>query len=192
MMPGGADERSYRDQRARARSERVLVEQIEDEVVVYDLNNDKAHLLNTTTAAVWRLCDGATTVAEMAARVSSDLDAPVGDEVVWEALAQLQRADLLEAPVEAPAPPAGMTRRTMIKRMGLAAVAIPVVTSILAPTAAAAASVGLPIDSSCNGHGNCASNYCVGSPKVCRPCTENNNKCPGDRPTCNTTTGNCN
>lgn len=170
----------------RARSQRLLVEEVGDEVVVYDLDNDFAHLLNATTAAVWRRCDGRSSFAAIAEGVKAALGEPIGEPVVLDALAQLQKTNLLEGPIDLPEH--GLSRRQILKGIGIAAVTIPVVTTVLAPTPAAAASVGNAIGASCLGSQNggncgCASGNCVNKNKtfcqcadsgancVCHPCT---------------------
>jgi hypothetical protein len=181
---------------ALARSQRLLVEEIESEVVVYDLDTDHAHLLNEVTAAVWRLCDGSSSVGSVATAVSNEIGTPVTPLVIQDAVEQLSNAGLLETEVTERH---GMTRRQLIVRAGVAAVAIPVVTSIIAPTAAAAASAGLVTGSTCTADSECASNCCkgTGGTKTCISCaigtpTGCNSPCTGVSKTCNTTSTHCN
>jgi hypothetical protein len=47
-----------------ARTHQLIVQEVPDEVLVYDLDRHKAHCLNRTSAIVWKHCDGKTTVAE--------------------------------------------------------------------------------------------------------------------------------
>jgi hypothetical protein len=54
----------------RARTEGLVINDLTDEVLVYDLKRDQAHCLNHTAAAVWKLCDGQRTAAQIAAHVS--------------------------------------------------------------------------------------------------------------------------
>ncbi len=123
------------------RSENLIVDEgLPEEVLVYDLDRHQAHCLNLSAALVWKNCDGQSTASEIAARVSRQLKQEFPEDAVWLALKQLDKLYLLVD--SAPLPPkfAGMTRRQVIRGLGLAAVvAIPVVTSIVAPTAYAAA-----------------------------------------------------
>jgi hypothetical protein len=110
-------------------------------VLVYDLERDRAHCLNQTAAMVWKHCDGETDVATIARRMESQLHAPVDTQMVWYALEQLGRDKLLEETIVPPAALAGMSRRQMVRTLGLAAVvAVPLITSIVAPAPANAAS----------------------------------------------------
>jgi hypothetical protein len=111
----------------------MVVKELPDEVLVYDLEQHKAHCLNLSAAQIWKLCDGRTTVSEITRKVNLELGVPVDEEVVLFALDQLGTARLLQERVVSP----GISRRQVIKRLGLVAVAVPLVTSLLAPTAQA-------------------------------------------------------
>ena len=127
-----------------AGSDSLLVETLPGgEMLVYDLASHRAHSLNRTAALVWRWCDGNTTLAEMARRLRAELDAPVDEEVVRLALQRLDGARLLQERVTRPRDAERISRRAVARRLGMAAgltVLLPVVTSIIAPTPAHAAS----------------------------------------------------
>jgi len=53
-----------------ARTDGLVINELTDEVLVYDLQRDKAHCLNQTAASVWKQCDGRSTAAEIARRLS--------------------------------------------------------------------------------------------------------------------------
>ncbi|HMF55158.1 MAG TPA: PqqD family peptide modification chaperone [Pyrinomonadaceae bacterium] len=154
-----------------ARKDGLVVRELPDEVLVYDLERDKAHCLNQTAAMVWKHCDGQTSVPEMAQLLQKELNAQVDEKFVWFALDQLSKDHLLEERVTMPAAiiTSGMNRRQMMRALGIAAVvAVPVVTSIVAPTPAQAATCfagGTP----CTSGAQCCSGSCVGSPGVCAP-----------------------
>jgi hypothetical protein len=143
-----------------ARTDELVVQTLPGETLVYDLRDHTAHCLNDTAAWVWKRCDGQTTVADMASRLGQQLDGPVHEKVVWLALQQLERAHLLHACP--PRPPAGprLSRRSMMRQLGVgAAIAIPAIVSIVAPEAADAAS-GLPNGSPCQNNNQCSSGCC--------------------------------
>jgi hypothetical protein len=127
-----------------ARHDDVLVEELDGETLVYDLRRHKAHCLNPTAAFVWRRCDGHTSVAEIAALLPGALSVPAEEALVWLALQRLEQLQLLRAPVLAQAPAGALiSRRMMLRRLGVAggaALVLPVVTSITVPTPAMAAS----------------------------------------------------
>ncbi len=116
----------------------LLVEELADETVVYDRTRNKAHCLNQSAALVWRHCDGRTTIAQMAAILHAQLGLPGDAAVVRLALDRLARCHLLQDTSRANEVRA--SRRDLIRKFGVAAVALPVVMTILAPTAATAGS----------------------------------------------------
>ncbi|HJQ68447.1 MAG TPA: hypothetical protein VKA70_05730 [Blastocatellia bacterium] len=135
----------------RARTTGVVVEHLADEVLVYDLERDRAHCLNLAAARVWEMCDGSRSVSDIGAEAG-------GDEVAWLAVEQLSRAGLLEEKVKRPA--VGMGRRDVMKKIAVAAaIGVPVVTSIVAPTASHAANC-IPTGGSCTTSVNCCSGVC--------------------------------
>ncbi len=127
----------------RARQDELVVEELPDETLVYDLKRHKARCLNRTAALVWQHCDGQTTVPELAALLGEQLATPTDEAVVWMALDRLGRAHLLREQVTLPAERARYSRREVLRTLGRAAgvtVLLPVVASIVAPEAAQAAS----------------------------------------------------
>lgn len=123
----------------------LVVDDLPDEVLVYDLETHQAHCLNRTAALVWRACDGQSTAAEIARRLTAELDAPFNEEFVLLALNQLESQQLLQDFDIARAQFAVLSRRQMVRRLGLAtAIAVPLVTSIVAPRAVEAATCNPP------------------------------------------------
>lgn len=126
------------DQVVQARTHRVVSEVVGDELVVYDLDTDEAHLLSPNVARVWQAAHGGSSVASLLAEVAVEHPEQAG-YVVWAAVEQLQAKRLLDGSLLLPSESTGISRRTLLKRIGLAAVAIPVITTIVAPSPAAAA-----------------------------------------------------
>ncbi len=156
----------------RARQDELIVEELQDETLVYDLKRHKANCLNRTAALVWRRCDGQTSVADVAALLEEQLATPTDEAVVWMALDRLGRAHLLSEPVTLPADRAQYSRREMLRTLRRAAgisLLLPVIETIVAPRAAAQAS--------------CPTS-CVGQPN-CVPCRSNNGRNCTNRSCCN-------
>ncbi|MEK6303097.1 MAG: PqqD family protein [Acidobacteriota bacterium] len=130
---------SLNNQAALARHEELVVQELPDEVVVYDLKRHKAHCLNKTAAFVWNHCDGETTVTELARLLEQEAGSPLDERVVWYTLDKLRKADLLDGQLKSPVDD-GLSRRRMIRRLG-AMIVIPTVISLVAPTAVMAASI---------------------------------------------------
>jgi hypothetical protein len=144
------------------RANGLVVQALPDEVLVYDLERHKAHCLNHTASLVWKHCDGRTSVTEMVRVLEREMNNPVPEDVVWLALQQLGKAQLLAGEPHALETGKRMSRREVIRRLGWgAAVALPLVTTIVAPTAVEAASC-LSTGSVCTTGAQCCSGVCAG------------------------------
>jgi hypothetical protein len=149
-----------------ARTDQLVVQELPDEVLVYDLERHKAHCLNKTSAMIWKCCDGRTTVAEMTRRLGRELAAPVDDDVVWLALGQLRKFHLLEEGSGG----AGLlkvSRRDLVRKYLPAALAVPLILSVPAPTPAQTLSRCLGACEKCSRSEECCSGSCDG---ICFPC----------------------
>jgi hypothetical protein len=148
-----------------ARRTGLIIQEVDGEILIYDQNTNKAHCLNQTAAKVWKYCDGETTLIEACEALSCDLDTAVDEKLVWYAVDQFSKDNLLEKGIEQPAfIIAGMNRRQMVRTLGLAAViAVPLVTSIIAPTPAQAATC-MPPGQPCGTAAQCCSGLCTGAP----------------------------
>ncbi len=104
----------------RARQENLIVRELLDEVLVYDLRRDKAHCLNRTTALVWKHCDGETTMLEMIELLQNELQTRVEDDVVWLAIEQLQRHHLLAESAPEPGEVVWLSRRVVMQNISIA------------------------------------------------------------------------
>jgi len=156
----------------KARHEQLIVKELPDELLIYDLKHDQAHCLNETAALVWKNCDGHKTVDELRELMKENAGSPVPEEMIWLALDQLETFRLLDEAAVKPAQFAGMNRRDMVRRVGMAAIALPVILSIVAPTAQAQGSL-LPPGTCCNNPNQCQSNNCVqGGPCGSQPNTK--------------------
>ncbi len=154
----------------RARQDELVVEELPDETLVYDLKRHKANCLNRTAALVWQQCDGQTSVAHVAALLEEQLATPTDEAVVWMALDRLGRAHLLSEPVTLPADGAQYSRREMLRTLRRAAgisLLLPVVSSIFAPRAAAQASCITKAACKALSQPNCTGLPICGSPNKC-------------------------
>ncbi len=149
-----------------ARQEGLIVRELGDEVLVYDLERNEAHCLNLTSARVWKYSDGKTTVAEIVRLLNNGSSSPITSEVVLLALNQLKRFHLLHEPLQLPF----ISRRDLVFKYAPAAVLLPAILTITAPTAQAQGSC-LPLGASCTSGAQCCSGCCTGSiaPPVCSP-----------------------
>ena len=130
------------------RKDGLVVKELPDEMLVYDLERHRAHCLNPTAALVWKHCDGRTSAKEIATLLQKELKAPPGkpgkidEKLVWLALDRLGKAHLLEERLSPPPEGARFAHRELVRKLGLVGgltVLLPLVTSIVAPTPAEAA-----------------------------------------------------
>ena len=142
----------------RARRSGLIIEELPGEVLVYDSDRDSALCLNHMAARVWKLCDGETTPARMGRLIEKQLQVTGGDEVVALALEQLEKSQLLTGKLEPQL--LGISRRDLVRRVGIAAALVPVITLILVPTARAQATCRAS-GSPCTVDADCCSNSCV-------------------------------
>lgn len=118
----------------------VVTKDAGNEIFAFDPEENQIHALNPAAAAVFGLCDDRRTITQ----IESDAQASaISADMVHLALVELHDAGLilLDTPIEA------TSRRDLLKKIGVGAAAlaaIPVVESIVAPTAAAAASAAGP------------------------------------------------
>ena len=96
---------------ALARKDGLILQELEDELLVYDLERDKACCLNHSAAAVFKRCDGRTTPAEIADLLQTEIGAASDETFVWLALDLLGRNHLLKRRIEWPAGIPRISRR---------------------------------------------------------------------------------
>jgi len=120
----------------RSRTDNLVIRELDDETLVYDTDRDEAHCLNQTAALVWAQCDGKTTALQAANALQSKLDTSVDSDLVWLAVKQLERFHLVENSAKSPF----VSRRALVLKYAPAALALPVIMSISAPTPAGAIS----------------------------------------------------
>ena len=138
-----------------ARREGLIVRELDDELLVYDVGRDLASALNGFAARVWRACDGLSDVRAIAAQLGGGVE----PEAVARALAMLRKSGLVDmAHDEAPAA-RGRSRRQALLAVGAGAAAVAVVTTIAAPAVAGPISC-LANGSPCTTSGQCCSNFC--------------------------------
>jgi hypothetical protein len=150
----------------RARIDGLVIRELDDETLVYDTVRDKAHCLNRTAALVWDQCDGKTTSREAATVLRSEFSVAVDEDIVWLAVKQLEQFHLIERGGKSPL----VSRRKLMLKYAPAALALPVIMSISAPTPAQSATCA-PNGAPCGGQlpPCCSGLSCFGEPATCHP-----------------------
>ena len=156
------------------RRDNVVVQEIDGEVLIYDLAKNKAFCLNQTAAIVWQSCDGKKTIAEISDWLGKQLKSNVNEDIVWLALDQLSQEGLIVRETKPVSKFAGISRRDVIKKVGLASViALPVITSLIAPLAVHANSSCMTLVGGCSCPNGTIGAICA--PTV--PCVDTNCQC---------------
>jgi hypothetical protein len=120
----------------KARSQGLKIEEMDDELLVYDLERNRAHSLNAGATVVWRLCNGERTIEAINIAAAEALGVEPDMAMVQEALRHLDRAGLLQTG-DADA----SERRKLLRKLGWAAI-VPFVATIAMPSSAYADTPG--------------------------------------------------
>ena len=135
-----------------SRQNGLVVQEMPDEVLVYDIDSNKAHCLNQSAAFVWKSCDGSNSVPDIVRQFESNGKGRVTEDFVWLAIDQLNENGLLEKGVQPRFQ--GQSRRQVLKTIGLASVvALPVIASLVAPQNAlgqVSCACTVPVNTACS------------------------------------------
>jgi len=169
-----------RNKKPISRRDDLVVQELNGEVLVYDLKTHKALCLNETSALVWNACDGTRDIGELRDYASAKMNSPVTDDLIWLAIDQLKKEDLLVDAPDAKSYFGGMSRREVVKRIGVgSAIAIPIIAGLIAPQAANAATactcvgtqtsnaITCTVASTCTGGRTCTGVSCNGGGNNC-------------------------
>jgi hypothetical protein len=174
----------------------IVVQELKGELLIYDLKINKAYCLNPTSAAIWKLCDGQSSVSDITEQLSKKLKQPVTDDLIWLALDQFKTDKLLSDNETVEIKFDGLSRREAIKKVGFASmIALPVISSLVAPTGAMAQSGGVAAGSRTLGQSCSTSTDCASAAPNCnesRCCTGSGSFPSGTTATfCSDSAANC-
>jgi hypothetical protein len=147
----------------RLQSKKLIREELPDELMIFDPERNKAFCLNQTASFVWKQADGKTSVTEIAKRLAQHLDKPVNEQVVWFALDMLSQDGMLASAPILPPLESGVTRRKLLQKMGVGAMALPAVTVLFVSPAKAHASSAPPAPTGSQNAPSSASEHHSGS-----------------------------
>jgi Coenzyme PQQ synthesis protein D (PqqD) len=164
----------------KSRKNNLLVQDLEIETLVYDLKTNQAFCLNQTSSLVWQFCDGKNSIADISSLVSQKLHILASEDFVLLALKELQKNNLLESDSQVENLFAGFNRREIIKKVGFASmIALPIISSVIAPTAANAKS-GIVCSTPCGASVPCCPGQTcqvIGVPTCCNNAQVCGNNC---------------
>ncbi len=121
-----------------ARTDRLIKQVVDQETLVYDPDDDTACCLNSFATLVWRQCDGAHSVEQIAALVSAEMQFPDGvtaEDAVWRVLDELEEHRLISMPADGDVEEAtsGIRRRELVKALAMLPL-FPAILQITAPS----------------------------------------------------------
>lgn len=145
-----------------ARRNDLVVQEVDGELLIYDLKTKKAYHLTETASFIWKSCDGSRSINDLKEVTSLHFKTQLSDDVVLLALDELHRNDLLSCGFSG----RGVSRREVLKKIGaMTAVALPIVASLSIPNTALASlsCVGTPcnIPADCAPPCNCSGGTCI-------------------------------
>jgi len=121
----------------------LLLEQIDNELLVFNQVTGEGHALNETAARVFGLADGETSRATITAALSQQFNLPDDPDITELAVSELRDAGLV---TDDESQSSGINRRAVIRKLGLsvmAAAALPLVETMVARPAYAQGSMGV-------------------------------------------------
>ncbi len=173
------------------RTENLVVKELPSELLIYDLDKNKAFCLNETARLIMDECDGKTSIDEAIVNLNRKFKAKVSEEMIWMVIEQLQKADFIEKDYQIPMETTRVTRRKILQSAAALGIALPMITSLVAPSAVNAQSGCLPLESgSCNLEVNncCPGGTCIdigdgfttcaGCAGFSQPCQSDDDCCP--------------
>ena len=111
----------------RANSNDLLVDKLPDgSQLIVDPKNETVFALNATAGAAWDACSGPTTLSRVAEDMQRAFDPRVTEELALQAIQQLQERNL----VTTSGSPSTTTRRAFVAKLGVGALAAPLVVAL--------------------------------------------------------------
>ncbi|MEZ5345355.1 MAG: PqqD family protein [Pyrinomonadaceae bacterium] len=135
-----------------SRTSDLVIQNLENELLVYDLRTNKAHQLNETMSLIWTNCNGKTTVSALLGILEERFGKNLDEDLVEFALSELDGKDLFSQPLGTQF--SKVSRRDVAFKYAPMAIALPIVLSLIAPTAVQAQSCVQP-GQPCNTEQDC-------------------------------------
>lgn len=133
------------------RTENIVMQQLNKELLIYDLIINKAFCLNETSTIIFNACDGVTSLDKLKHQSGFT------EDLIYLGLEELQKNNLIENTTIKHFE--GLSRREVIRKVGYASlVTLPVISSLVAPEAVNAQSgTNLALGQTCSSPTQCSS-----------------------------------
>jgi hypothetical protein len=156
--------------RPKSKKQNLVEQEVDGELLIYDLERNKAFCLNQTSMLVWQSCDGTRTIADINDLLGKQLKSQVDEDVVWLALDQLSKEKLIDPPLGLGSKYENVSRRDVMKKIAVgSAVALPIVAGLVAPPATLAQTACATV-CTCNAQGPYAQGAVCGTTGLGTPC----------------------
>lgn len=148
-----------------AKTDSIVVQELPDELFIYNLQTNKAVCLNASTAFVWKHCDGKTDLRQLTPAFNQHFSTEIDENFIGLVLDDLLKADLIEN--HSIKFSDSISRRKALLNYALPMAMLPIVSTLIAPTAAQAQSAACSdptAPASCLSDSDCSS-----LPITCNP-----------------------
>jgi hypothetical protein len=153
------------------RKANLVVRELSGETLIYNLETHRTFCLNETALLILDQCDGTTTIDQAVAALRGEANSQLTAELIWTTIQECR--ELLDDIVETPM--GHISRRRLLQTATALGIALPIVSSLVAPTAAYAQScAGDQQPCNINSPNCCSGAVCVetdGRLAVCVGCT---------------------
>ena len=145
----------------------LVVQDSGEELLIYDLEANRAICLNQTARFVWENCDGIRDINSITENLEKKFGVAADSDLVLFAINQLNDEGLISNGDSIPDGFGELSRREVVKKIGFGSlVALPIVSAIIAPQAVFAQSCVNPGGGAAGTPGNNGTT-CVGSVAAC-------------------------
>jgi hypothetical protein len=117
------------------RTENLVVKELSSELLVYDLETNKAYCLNETARLILDECNGTNSIDEAVDSLNHKLKTNVNEEIIWMMIEQFKKSNFLKGDYEVPIQTSKVSRRKMLQTAASLGIALPIVASLVAPVA---------------------------------------------------------
>jgi hypothetical protein len=144
------------------RTENLIVKDLSSgELLIYDLETDKAFCLNEPARLIMDECNGSNSVDQALDSLNQKLKSKLNEEIVWLVIAEFKKSNFLPNDYEVPVQTAKISRRQVLQSAAALGIVLPLITSLVVPVAAQTASCIQPGQPCSQGGMPCCTGNCV-------------------------------
>ncbi len=122
------------------RTENLVVKELPNEVLIYDLENNKAFCLNETARFIMDECNGTSSIDEALESLNRKMKSKIDEDMIWMVIDQFKKSNFLQRDYVIPVQTSRLSRRKILQTAAALGIALPIVTSLIAPISAHAQS----------------------------------------------------